>query len=100
MENVDLIDEQIELEVSILNDQFLQQIEDTLELTKQFLTGYDYSVADIAYYNELLNVYSVVGKQLDKERFPNVAGWVKRMNDMTPIRQGKTAFEEQVQRLK
>jgi len=59
---------------------------------KAYLCGYDFSLADIAFFNEMMNVIEITGQNIDTRRFPNVDKWLKRIEDIGPIRVATIKF--------
>mmetsp|Transcript_22550 Transcript_22550/g.21715 ORF Transcript_22550/g.21715 Transcript_22550/m.21715 type:complete len:87 (-) Transcript_22550:156-416(-) len=47
-------------EREILFSIILPNIEEQLDGSKQYLCGYDYSIADIAFFNELTNILTIL----------------------------------------
>ena len=52
-------------EMDILFTMILPNLENSLGGGKPYLCGYDFSIADIAYFNELTNILSVLEVDLD-----------------------------------
>jgi glutathione S-transferase len=86
-------------ETDILFNIILPNLEASLEGGKPYLTGYDFSIADIAYFNELHNVLAILEKDIDAKKFPNADKWMRRINDIGPIRVSIIKFNEELKRL-
>ena len=78
----------------------IPNLEQALEGGKLYLCGYDFSVADIAFFNELLNTIEILEQNIDTKKFPNVDKWMRRIEDIGPIRVTTIKFQEEIKRLK
>ena len=78
------IEEQKEIE--ILFNLIIPNLEQSLEGGKPYLCGYDFSIADIAYFNELTNILAILEMDIDSKRFPNSDRWMRRIEDIGAIR--------------
>jgi len=67
-------------------------LEASLDGGKPYLCGYDFSVADIAYFNEITNVLAMLEISVDPKRFPNTDKWMKRISDLGAIRVSTIKF--------
>jgi glutathione S-transferase len=74
----------------------LVSLEQALEGGKPYLTGYDFSLADMAYFNEIVNIFSILDYNLDAKVYPNIDKWMKRINDIGPIRVMLIKFYEEL----
>jgi len=61
-------------------------LESHLDGGKIYLCGYDFSIADIAFFNELINTIEIIEQNVDSKKFPNIDKWMKRIEDIGPIR--------------
>mmetsp|Transcript_3743 Transcript_3743/g.2790 ORF Transcript_3743/g.2790 Transcript_3743/m.2790 type:complete len:89 (-) Transcript_3743:33-299(-) len=78
----------------------LPNVEEQLEGSKQYLCGYDYSIADIAFFNELTNILTILDTDLDAKKFPNTYKWMGRIDDIGPIRLNTIKFQEEWKKVK
>lgn len=67
-------------------------LEQHLDGGKIYLCGYDFSIADIAFFNELINAIEVIEQNIDPKKFPNIDKWMKRIEDIGPIRVNTIKF--------
>lgn len=67
----------------IFFDVLIPNLELYLDNGKPFICGYDYSVADIAYFNEIQNIMMILDEQIDSKEYPNTAKWLQRIEDIT-----------------
>ena len=74
-------------------------LEQALDGGKLYLCGYDFSVADIAFFNELLNTIEVLGQNIDVKKYPNVDRWMRRIEDIGPIRVYTIRFQDEFKKL-
>lgn len=74
-------------------------LEQQLEGGKQYLCGYDFSIADIALFNELINTIEIIEQNIDTKRFPNVDKWMRRIEDIGPIRMATIKFQDEFKKL-
>jgi glutathione S-transferase len=74
-------------------------LESHLDGGKVYLCGYDFSIADIAFFNELINVIEVIEQNIDSKKFPNIDKWMKRIEDIGPIRVMTIKFQEELKKL-
>ncbi|CDW83806.1 glutathione s-transferase [Stylonychia lemnae] len=74
-------------------------LESHLDGGKTYLCGYDFSIADIAFFNELINVIEIIEQNIDAKRFPNIDKWMKRIEDIGPIRVGTIKFQDELKKL-
>ena len=79
-------EEEEQKEIEILFNIILPNLEQALEGGKSYLCGYDFSIADIAYFNELTNILSVLEMDIDPKKLPNAERWMRRIDDIGPIR--------------
>jgi len=77
----------------------LPNLEASLAGGKPYLCCYDFSIADIAYFNELYNVLAILETDIDSKQFPNVDKWMRRISDIGPIRVSIVKFNEELKRL-
>jgi len=77
----------------------ISNLEHALEGGKPYICGYDFSVADLAYFNELTNVLAILDAEIDGKQFPNVDKWMKRISDIGPIRKSLIRFQEEFKKL-
>lgn len=69
-----------------------QNLENALEGGKLYLCGYDFSIADIAIFNEIISTLDTINKNVDNKRFPNLDKWMKRIEDIGPIQKATLKF--------
>jgi glutathione S-transferase len=69
-------------ELEIFNDIILPNLEQMFEGGKPYICGYEYCLADIAYYNEIANTLIILEAVVDEIKFPNISRWMKRMEDI------------------
>ena len=74
-------------------------LESHLEGGKVYLCGYDFSIADIAFFNELINVIEIIEQNIDTKKYPNVDKWMKRIEDIGPIRVMTIKFQDELKKL-
>ena len=86
-------------EKDILFNVCFPHLESSLDGGKPYLTGYDFSIADIAYFNELTNVLALLEMDVDSKRFPNIDKWMRRINDIGPIRVTIIKFQDELAKL-
>lgn len=67
-------------------------LESHLEGGKVYLCGYDFSIADIAFFNELINAIEIIEQNVDSKKYPNIDKWMKRIEDIGPIRVATIKF--------
>lgn len=67
-------------------------LESHLEGGKVYLCGYDFSLADIAFFNELINGIEILEQNIDAKKFPNIDKWMRRIEDIGPIRVATIKF--------
>ena len=67
-------------------DVIIPNIESCLDGGKPYVTGYDYTIADIAYFNEVSNILMILDENIEEGKFPNTQKWMKRIEDITQIR--------------
>ena len=87
-------------ELAIINETFIVQLEETLEQTKSYLTGNDMTIADLAYYNELKNVYDLLETSFDQNKFPRTSNWYRNMDDNTHIQTSNKLFIGKLEEVK
>ena len=88
-----------EKEREILFNIILPNMEDQLDGNKSFLCGYDFSIADIAFFNELTNILTVLEMDLDSKKYPNTVRWMARIDDIGPIRLNTLKLHEEWRKL-
>jgi glutathione S-transferase len=54
-----------------------------LEGGKPYICGYEYCLADIAYYNEIVNTLFILDSHVDEKLFPGIIKWMKRLEDIS-----------------
>ena len=64
-----------QMETTTLNEKILPTLERYLN-SKDYVTGYEYTIADIAIYNELQNIFAFAGEP-ESDKFKNVNKWMK-----------------------
>ena len=77
----------------------LANLESYLEGGKSYLTGYDYTIADIAYFNHLTTLMQVLEESIDARKYPNIDKWMQRMDDIGQIRVQTLKFQEELKKL-
>jgi glutathione S-transferase len=87
-------------EIEILFNIILPNLEESLDGGKYFLCGNDISIADIAYFNELTNILSVLEMEIDTKKYPNADRWIKRIESISAIRVNTIKFQEEWKKLK
>ena len=78
----------------------IPNLETSLDGGKLYLCGFDFSIADIAFFNELLNTIEIIEQNIDTRKYPNVDKWMRRIEDIGPIRIATIKFQEELKRLK
>lgn len=66
---------------------------------KLYLCGFDFSIADIAFFNEILNTIEVIEQNIDVKKYPNVDRWMRRIEDIGPIRMATIKFQDELKKL-
>lgn len=74
-------------------------LEQHLDGGKIYLCGYDFSIADIAFFNELINAIELIEQNIDPKKFPNIDKWMKRIEDIGPIRVNTIKFQDELKKL-
>lgn len=77
----------------------IPNLESHLDGGKIYLCGYDFSIADIAFFNELINVIEVIEQNVDAKKYPNIDKWMKRIEDIGPIRVMTITFQDELKKL-
>lgn len=67
-------------------------LEQHLDGGKVYLCGYDFSIADIAFFNEMINTIEITEQNIDSKKFPNIDKWMRRIEDIGPIRVATIKF--------
>ena len=62
------------------------------------MTGYEYTIADIAIYNELQNIFAFT-QEPSSEEFKNVHHWMRQMDSISVIRSLSLNLKEDLQKL-
>lgn len=78
----------------------LANLENQLEGGKSYLTGYDYTIADIAYFNSLTTLLAVLEETIDPKKYPNIDKWMQRMEDIGQVRVQQLKFQEELKKFK
>ena len=86
-------------EKEIFFQNILSALEQQFESGRPYLTGYDFTLADIAFFNELVNTIEILEQNIDNKKYPNVGKWVMRMEDIGPIRVYSEKFGEELSTL-
>ena len=74
-------------------------LESHLDGGKVYLCGYDFSLADIAFFNEIINAIEILEQNIDSKKYPNIDKWMKRIEDIGPIRVATIKFQDEFKRL-
>ncbi len=77
----------------------VQNLENALDGGKIYLCGYDFSLADMAFFNELMNTLEIIEQNIDYKRYPNVDKWMKRVEDIGQIRLSTIKLQEELKKL-
>lgn len=77
----------------------IPNLESHLDGGKVYLCGYDFSLADIAFFNEIINAIEVLEQNIDSKKYPNIDKWMKRIEDIGPIRVATIKFQDEYKRL-
>ena len=95
------IAEEWESESVVLLEQIIPSLEESLSSRRTpYLTGTHLTVADLAVFNELLNVLTVLRlSQIDSDKTPLVAQWFKSIASRSEVSKGTNKFLEQFRRL-
>ncbi len=64
---------------------------------QDFICGEDMTIVDIQYYNELMTAFTLMDKTIDKETFPKLKQWYRRMRKTPEIKQTDKKFQEILQ---
>ena len=86
-------------EKDIFFNVIIPNLEAQLNGGKAYLCGYDFSLADIAFFNELMTTIELTGQNIEARKFPNVDKWLKRIEDIGPVRVATIKFQEEFKRL-
>lgn len=78
----------------------LANLESQLEGSKSYLTGYDYTIADIAYFNSLTTLLAVLEETIDPKKYPNIDKWMQRLEDIGQVRVQQLKFQEELKKFK
>ncbi len=70
----------------------IPNLESHLDGGKVYLCGYDFSLADIAFFNEIINAIEILEQNIDSKKYPNIDKWMKRIEDIGPIRVATIKF--------
>jgi glutathione S-transferase len=71
-----------------------------LSKTNAYLLGTDFSIADIAFYNELVNTIEIIGMNIEGKKYPNVDKWMKKLEDIGHIREYTFKFLDHLKEIK
>lgn len=84
------------MEIDEFWEWFVAKIETSLSSGRDYLTGYDFTVADVAYYNELQNVLMITGTTIDDKTYPHLTKWLNRIESFHCIKFGNLKLREEI----
>ena len=77
-----------------------QTIEEWLGGGRKYLSGFDYSIADLHLYNEVLNLTAITGEEINKKNYPNMEKWMSLVDNISSVRVGAKRFMEEINAIK
>ena len=86
-------------EMELFNEVCLPNLEILLQQARKYICGSELSVADLAYYNELVNVFGTLNAKLDERKFEHIKRWMDSIAKLPEVQKYEQQFYDQVKKM-